>query len=233
MKKEKIHLVCQHLEKIHRNVLEKHQDILKDLVRNRHGIYSLYKGTRLYYVGLASNLCGRIKHHLKDRHEKTWDHFSIYLTIESSHLRELEALSIRIASPEGNRQKGKLKKSEDLSRLLKKAITQSQKESLYELMGGKVKKSVDLLNLGKQVKNKGIVLAKSLTKGLKLRFWYKDKIYRAYLKKNRTIRYKNRVYTSPSSAAYKITHHGVDGWFAWKYERAPGDWVYIDELRKK
>ena len=232
MSKEKTHLVCQHLEKIHRNVLERHQDILKDLVRTRHGIYSLYKGTRLYYVGLASNLRGRLKHHLKDRHEKTWDHFSIYLTIESSHLRELEALSIRIASPEGNRQKGKLKKSQDMRRLLKKAITLSQKEYLCELMGGESRESVNRENLRKQKKDKGIKFAKSLSKGLKLRFSYRDKIYRAFLKKNRTIRYKNKIYTSPSSAASKITHHGIDGWFAWKYERAPGDWVYIDELRR-
>ena len=116
MRRKMEHLVCQHLEKIHRKVLEEHQDILKRFVRSRHGIYALYKGNRLQYVGLAKNLRGRLKHHLKDRHGKTWDHFSIYLTIESSHLHELEALAIRIALPEGNLQKGKLKKSQDLRR---------------------------------------------------------------------------------------------------------------------
>ncbi|MBI4668650.1 MAG: GIY-YIG nuclease family protein [Elusimicrobia bacterium] len=151
MKREKIHLVCQHLEKIHRKVLEKQQEILRRLIRSRHGIYALYKGNRLQYVGLATNLRGRLKHHLKDRHRKTWDHFSIYLTIESSHLHELEALTIRIASPEGNRQKAKLKKSENLKKLLK----------------------------------------------MKLRFWYKGKQYRAYLKRNGTIKYHNKIFTSP------------------------------------
>ena len=25
----------------------------------------------------------------------------------------------------------------------------------------------------------------------------------------------------------------IDGWKSWKYERSPGEWVLIDELRKK
>jgi hypothetical protein len=40
------------------------------------------------------------------------------------------------------------------------------------------------------------------------------------------------MYTSPSAAALAATEYPVDGWSFWKYERAPGDWVRLDELRK-
>ncbi len=47
-------LVCQYLEKISRAALEKHQRIIREYVAKRHGVYALYRGNRLYYVGLAS-----------------------------------------------------------------------------------------------------------------------------------------------------------------------------------
>ena len=33
--------------------------------QQRHGAYALYRKNRLYYVGLASNLCSGLAHHLK------------------------------------------------------------------------------------------------------------------------------------------------------------------------
>ena len=85
-------LVCQHLENISREALEKHQEIIRTYVRGRQGIYALYRRGKLYYVGLATNLRNRLKIHLKDRHGQSWDRFSVYLTIGDNHLRELEAL---------------------------------------------------------------------------------------------------------------------------------------------
>jgi hypothetical protein len=72
-------LVCQHLENVSREVLEQHQDIVRQYVRHRQGVYALYRRGRLYYVGLASNLRTRLAHHLKDRHHGSWDRFSVYL----------------------------------------------------------------------------------------------------------------------------------------------------------
>lgn len=77
-------LVSQHLENISRTALEKYQNILKEYVKGRHGVYALYHKGRLYYVGLASNLRNRLKAHLKDHHAQTWDSFSVYLTINDS-----------------------------------------------------------------------------------------------------------------------------------------------------
>ena len=74
-------LVCQQMENIPSKVLEEYQHIIKQYVRKRHGVYALYKGDKLYYVGLATNLRSRLRHHLKDRHRGLWDRFSVYLTI--------------------------------------------------------------------------------------------------------------------------------------------------------
>lgn len=98
MKSYKGQLVCQHLENISRDALENYQAVIKEFVKGRHGIYALYKKDKLYYVGLASNLRNRLKHHLRDRHAHTWDRFSVYLTIKDEHLKELESLILRIAS---------------------------------------------------------------------------------------------------------------------------------------
>ena len=41
---------------------------LKEIMKGYSGIYALYRKERLYYVGLTTNLLGRINQHLKDRH---------------------------------------------------------------------------------------------------------------------------------------------------------------------
>ena len=48
---------------------------LRRLMRGYAGIYALYNGPKLYYVGLTKNLFGRIRSHRKDRHIKRWDSF--------------------------------------------------------------------------------------------------------------------------------------------------------------
>jgi len=126
-------LVSQHLENISRTALEKYQDILKEFVKGRHGIYALYHKGRLYYVGLASNLRNRLKTHLKDRHAQTWDSFSVYLTINDSHLHELETLTLKIASPKGNKQSGNFINAQDLRPMFRKAVTGAQRKELIIL----------------------------------------------------------------------------------------------------
>ena len=42
----------------------------------------------------------------------------------------------------------------------------------------------------------------------------------------------NKVFNSPSVAAMAITKRAMNGWKVWCFERAPGDWVLLDELRK-
>ena len=108
-------LVTQHLENVSREVLERYQQLAQDFIRGRHGVYALYRRGKLYYVGLATNLRGRLKSHLRDRHGESWDRFSVYLTIGDQHMRELEALMLRISKPKGNKVKGRFARSASTS----------------------------------------------------------------------------------------------------------------------
>jgi len=56
MKRQKVNnIVCQYLESISRKALERYQKVIKRYVRDRHGVYALYRKNKLYYVGLASS----------------------------------------------------------------------------------------------------------------------------------------------------------------------------------
>ena len=70
---------------------------MREFIGRNAGIYALFRKGRLYYVGLATALRSRLKAHIKNRHGNSWDSFSIYLTIKDQHMREIEALLLRIA----------------------------------------------------------------------------------------------------------------------------------------
>lgn len=232
MKSRKGQLVSQHLENVSRDALEKYQGIIKNYVRGRHGIYALFRGKRLNYVGLASNLRNRLKHHLKDRHAHTWDRFSVYLTIKDEHLHELEALVLRIASPKDNFQKGKLVRSQDLRPEFKRAINKYYQSEIKDIFGQSKKKTTDKVNL-KGKKGRQPVLAPHVTKRFEIRFRYKGKLHKAMVRNNGSILYQGKIYNSPSLAGQAIVGRAANGWKIWQYERAPGDWVLLDTLRKK
>ena len=122
MMAKKTHLVCQHMEQIPAKALVQYQHIIREYIRRRHGVYALYKRDKLYYVGLARNLVGRLGSHLRDRHRGLWDRFSVYLTIENHHIKELESMVLRITKPKGNSMMGRFPKSQDLKKLLKKEV---------------------------------------------------------------------------------------------------------------
>jgi len=231
MRSNKGQLVSQHLENISRKALEDYQDVLKEYVKGRHGVYALYRNGNLYYVGLASNLRNRLKAHLKDRHAQTWDSFSVYLTIKDSHLHELETLILKIASPKGNKISGNFVKAQNLKPIFKKAVTKAQQKELIKLGLKKIAEPVK--SKATSQKNSKAVLAPYAKDRFEIRFWYKSKLYKATVRKDGTILYRGASYNSPSAAASAITKRAMNGWAIWRYERAPGDWVILDTLRKK
>lgn len=219
--------VCEHLENISRDALEQYQSVIRAYVRRRHGVYALYRRGKLYYVGLASNLKSRLKNHLKDRHGGSWDRFSIYLTIGDSHLRELEALVLRIVKPVGNVQKGKLTGSEDLRRSLKRDIKKHHAGLLQALLSGKALKPREPESDSPQP-----ALAAYINRPLKLRAPVKDKMHFARVLSDGRIRFAGKFYDAPSAAATACRGKGCNGWTFWEYERARGDWIRLDELRR-
>jgi len=185
--------VCQHLENISREALEKHQAIVRKYVRRRQGVYALYRRGKPYYVGLAGNLRSRLTMHLKDRHHESWDRFSVYLTIGDSHLRELEALILRIVRPAGNKQIGKFPHSEDLRRKFTQDIRQYQRRELQAIIGTKSKPKSKAKT---QVTPKGRqpVLAAYFRGPLDLRAQYKGKLLRARVRRDGRIRFGGKLY---------------------------------------
>ena len=245
MSKKSGQLVCQHLENISRKALEQYQINIRAYVKHRHGVYALYNKGKLNYVGLASDLNRRLKHHLTDRHANTWDRFSVYLTLGDQHLRELESLILRIASPKGNRQHGKFLRSESLGKRFKNDINKFVKEEIDNIFSedyriSKTKSKV--IKTGKPLEGRKPVLGLYIKRRVHIRFRYKGKLYIAHVRRDGTISFAKESYnssklqgksfTSPSLAAAAVTDRAMNGWKTWTYERSPGEWVLLDELRK-
>ncbi|MCH8839529.1 MAG: DUF2924 domain-containing protein, partial [Planctomycetes bacterium] len=61
---------------------------------------------------------------------------------------------------------------------------------------------------------------------------YKGAVYKARVRKNGWIFYKGYLYRSPTGPAKEICGRAVNGWYFWRYQRAPGDWVQLRKLRE-
>lgn len=227
-------LVCQYLENISSGLLEQYVQYIKQLVDGQNGVYALYDRDRLYYVGLATNLQGRLASHLRDRHKGLWDRFSVYLTIDHGHIKELESLVIRIAQPKGNRQRGKFANSENLARTLGRMLREHNRDQLAELLGRKQRPRAPktAATKGKPPARSGL-LADRFERAVSLRGAHKRKQFKGRLRTNGTIRTRGKTYDSPSAAASALVGHAVNGWWFWHYERAPGQWVRLKELRRR
>lgn len=224
-------LVTEHLEGVSWRVLEDYPEIIKDIIKRRAGVYALYKGDNLYYVGLASNLMARLKSHLKDRHKGAWNRFSVYLTLRDEHIRELESLLLRIVNPEGNKVRGKFVKSQNLYPALNRKLTDYDADHRAELMGGWVKKRRQRVRASK-AKGKG-ALKGLVGKRMTLKGWDNGWEYTASLRMDGTIRYGDDIFDTPNSAARAALRKPAGGWGFWHYKDKNGEWVKLSTLKKK
>ena len=222
-------LVLQHLENISGRVLEEYPKIVQQMIRGRAGIYALYRRDKLYYVGLASNLMGRIKHHLVDRHRGLWDRFSVYLTAHNEHIKELESLLLRVVSPSGNKSGGKFAESESLLRTLNASIKDSDDSHRAQILGGYI---AEHHRQSKLRKGKGkIPLAGIVEHRITLRATFDRRKYRATLRKDGKISFRKKLYESPTAAAEAITRRAQNGWRFWLYRNKKGNWVPLNEMK--
>ena len=221
-------LVCQQLENIDRIALEKYQHLIRRYIKGRNGVYALYRGEKLYYVGLAKNLRSRLKSHLRDRHHESWDRFSVYLTIGTSFIKEMESLLLRISQPPGNKIRGSFYKCQNLQRIFARDIRTEQREQLDEIFGRS--RNIEPEALTKE--GRWPVLANYIEKAMPIRGKHKGVLVNARVRTNGSIRFKKRIFNSPSLAAEAALGHKKNGWTFWQYQRAPGDWVHLSELRR-
>jgi hypothetical protein len=228
-------LINQYLEFMADEVFNKHSSIIRNYIKDKTGIYALYKDNKLVYVGLASDMMNRLKTHRKDKHKEAWDRFSIYLTETDEHLRELEALLLRVADPKRNSQTGKLKQAENLERRLKKNISEYQKKEREYLFKGQ---HADSEEIADEVVSGGrtstmLKYMKQFKKGMKIRLVFKRITHYARVDKKGIIILNGNKYTSPSLAGNAIRHNSINGWDCWEYENRPDNWVKLDKLRGK
>ena len=233
MKKRRSHaLVLGFLERILSDAFEEYPRQITELIGKQHGIYALYKGNHLYYVGLATNLRNRIKHHLKDRHAGKWDRFSLYLVHKVDHIKELESLILRIAEPKGNRTGGRLRNAENLMKILDKKADEAQKRRRAVLFGDRAPKFKYRAEKHKK-SNNGPTLAPYVSSRFTIKRTYKGKEYQATVLADGCVKMGNKTFNSPSMAGHAIVKNACDGWFFWKVKNADGKWVPLDVLRKK
>lgn len=101
---------------------------LREIMRGYSGIYALYRKERLYYVGLTTNLLGRINWHLKDRHARKWDSFVIFRIKRVDYLKDIETLITHLVEVPGNRVKGEVPRDADISHILREILREHGKE---------------------------------------------------------------------------------------------------------
>lgn len=225
-------LVLGYLENISSKVFSDYPKEITALVARQHGVYALYKGAHLYYVGLATNLKNRVKHHLQDKHAGKWDKFSLYLVRKTDHIKELESLLLRIADPKGNAVKGGLPHAVNLSKQLRTKMRRAHDESLVEMLGLKRKQTLIIQPEGKTDNTGEPPLAGYVKKKFPIRAMYKGKTYRASVRINGTIYFSGKLYNSPSHAGHAINGRACNGWYFWRYRNSNGEWVWLNELRK-
>jgi hypothetical protein len=97
------------------------------MMRRYAGIYALYRKDKLYYVGLTTNLLGRIKWHLRDRHAGKWDSFTIFRIQRVKYLKDIETLLHHVVDAPGNKIKGKVPKDADLNRVLQTILKEHKR----------------------------------------------------------------------------------------------------------
>ncbi|MEK6765527.1 MAG: GIY-YIG nuclease family protein [Planctomycetota bacterium] len=227
---KKKRLVLQHLEDISWRVLEEYPNVVQQMIRRKSGVYALYRKQSLYYVGLASNLMGRLKTHLKDRHHGSWDRFSVYLTIHDDHMKELESLLLRIVNPSGNKVIGKFTDSDNLSLPLNQHMKDADADRRALMIGGQVarRRCRTKTKQGKGTKN----LSGIFDRRIALKASHLGREFRASLRKDGSIGFNNKVYDSPTGAAKEAIGRTRNGWSFWRYRNTKGKWVKLRELRK-
>jgi hypothetical protein len=229
MGRAKPHLVWKHLERISARIFEQYREIIPAEVHRENGVYALYKDDRLYYVGLAKNLKSRLNAHLRDRHKGKWNVFSVYLTTGTDHMRELEALVLRIAHPAGNTVKGKLKGSADLGRTLKRQL-KSYHDRQIDSIFGRIPMQDENGSSGLDADLRRVAHRVGLP--LRLRAVYKGVTYKGKLRRDGSVSHNGDVYPSLSAAGKAVRKRRTNGWAFWHCERGRGSWVRLSQLRR-
>lgn len=228
-KKRTRSLVIGRLENVSKELFRRHYRLITDLVGSSPGVYALYDGNELYYVGKSTDLRKRVRRHLRDRHIASWTHFSLYLVRRAAHISEIESLLVRIANPKGNRAVPRGTAGSALRQKLRSMVKQKQREELDEMLPGTARRAERAgKRPAKHRKLQGLV-----SRSTPLYKTYKGKEYRATLTSSGVIKIGEKRFTTPSGAAKAIVRRPtVNGWRFWYIKDLDGDWVRLSEYKR-
>jgi hypothetical protein len=138
-----------------------------------------------------------------------------------------------MVKPTGNIQSGRFVNCEDLRRKFRRDIRTYQKKELEDVILNDERQAQARPDTRRQLPDRTAVLSKYVTEPMELRAKYKGRVVRARVRRDGSIRFADKYYQSPSVAgAAACRRRTCNGWYFWKYQRAPGDWVLLHELRK-
>jgi hypothetical protein len=170
----------------------------------------------------------RVKQHARDRHQRKWDRFSVYLTHNSDAIKSLESLLLRVIYPKGNRVQGKIPHAVDRRRELQREMTAADANRRATLLGGKV--AAHRVRRLAAASKGSMGLKGALEKRIPLKATYKGETYRATMKKTGQVSYARENFSSPTGAARRVVGRHVNGWKFWHY-RTGGEWVPLSGIR--
>ena len=128
MKKKHSNILIAQTKKYPIRDLNKYRKIFTSYFKNRPGLYILYKGNTLYYIGRASSLHNRTKTHLENKHKKKWNKFKFFIAKSNKHNEDIESCLISIIKPKGNKKQGReFKHSKTLQDSLKERMDAEDK----------------------------------------------------------------------------------------------------------
>lgn len=217
--------VVERLENISKSLFKKYFDLITELIGTSPGIYALYDGGELYYVGKSTNLKKRVRSHLRDRHLANWTHFSLFLIKKEEYINEIESLLVRIANPKGNRVKPKGKAGTSMLKKLKIMVKEKQGEEFDKMFGDSTRKK-----LNTHISNKKQDLKTLIGRKATLFKTYKGREYKAVLYKNGAIKFNGIMYKTPTAAAKAVTRRkAISGWDFWYIRNKNGDWIRLSD----
>jgi hypothetical protein len=224
------HVISAYLEDIAAKAFDTHPGELEAVLGSQGGIYALYTRRQgLYYVGLATNLFARIKHHRRDKHAGKWTRFSAYATRLDGHTREMESLTLSIAKPPGNRQGGRLRGSKNLKREFEQGMRRASSLLHAEISGGRAAAG----RRKRAARGSRGADALSVLSGHRRKLWGERNgvSYEATLLQSGQIRYAGALYDSPAAAARAATGRVTNGWRFWYYPLSRGEWIQLYNLK--
>ena len=229
-------IITDKLEKVGKDAVHKKEikEILRKHIGKVSGVYALYNKEKLYYVGKATtnNLIKRVSQHLKDKHSKKWNKFSLYPTENKQYATDIEAIIISIGKPpKGNTNIPYLAKEKKTKSLIASELKKLEAKKIEKIFGSENKKNPAKINQKKP--NKAVSFNNPFKTKKVLKKTYKGKAYKALWLTSGQIEYKTKRYNSPTSVAKVISGRKViNGKEFWRVKNNEGDWIQIKDCIK-